>query len=338
MSFESEYRKNTYYENMEKSKRLQRAVKSSAPPISSESDKRFAEKRRSSFEANESPEDAFRAKALEALTVIRINQGAWFNDPANNTYTAEATATNDVDDIGNCTDVMVTVRTSEESPAQVDADLPFGIDVTTTNDPDKITSKLLVSTNNPRINLPVGFTELKYYKNLKGEIGSMVMPRYCIGIGSNHVDDILEMTDIDPDNRVTLRGSDSTVRFKILYEMSLQNQLFEAPLYHQEDSETISDEHQKLLRQMEQLDAIYVTELTKLAKKLPEYAIRGTNYDLQKIALNLQRGQFGDDGDETFRMICEQTEAISSAVFDSDEPDEMLRQLSDDARKAKRAT
>ena len=336
MSFESEYRQNTYYGNMEKSKRLQNAVKDLAPPITSESDRRFVEKRRSSFEAGESPEDAFRAKALEAVTVIRINQGAWFNDPADNTYFAEATPTNGDDDISNCSDVMVTLHTTEDSPAQTEADLPFSIDVTTTNDPDKITSKLLVGTNDPGVSLPVGFTRLKYYKHPDGQIGNMVMPRYCIGISSQSVDDILEMTDERPDKSFSFGGSDLTTRFKILYEMSLQNQLFEGPLYYQEDSGTLSDEHEKLLRQMEQLDAVYVTELTKLAKRLPDFATRGTDFDLQKIALNLQKGQFGDDGDETFRMICEQTERITDAMFDSEEPDKTLKQLADDARRAKR--
>ena len=103
--------------------------------------------------------------------------------------------------------------------------------------------------------------------------------------------------------------------------MSQQNALFENLLYDKLDNEEASEEEQQALHQMELLDNIYLKELDRLAKRLPQWAnadcmTKAGTYDIDKIA---KKFMTGDERDETFASIIETTQAIADEYADSDD-------------------
>ena len=305
-------------------------------------DKSYVNDRKARFRANNEREGSFNEiveRGVEAALMIQIATGAILNDPANDTYTSEPIFTTDYDDISNRNDAGVTIFAGPDSNSDHEAaDLTFGIDFTTSSNPDTISDKLLISTNNSSLDLPVGFTQIKYYRNsTKKEQGVVTVPRYCLGVDHEAACDILDETTF-ANGRVSF-GNLSTFRFKILYEMYLQNGLYEAPLIAEDNDDNLPDKEQPLLRQMELLDNIYMKELDRIAKTLPKYLTDGTEshgkFDVEKIA---QRLQTGDNADQTFRLICEQAKTITDKIYDTDNPRQKLNELSQAARDNKHSS
>ena len=300
-------------------------------------DERYIQSREKSFANGE--ESTYHAKALESLMMVGIAQGRWFNDPSNDTYRAEPIFTTRLDDISNRLDAAATVHANAESNNDHEtADLTFGIDLTTSSDPSTIRDKLLISSNNPDLGLPVGFTEMKYYRDRAGVEDSRNIPRYCIGISRDSIDGCLDKVTIRPDGSILVdRSADNITQFKILYEMSLQNGLYEAPLIQKDEDESISEDEAKLLHRMELLDNIYLHELGRVAKRLPLYALqdgavkKNGAYDYEQIAKNLVEST----EDRTFAAIVHETQTLTDEFYESDDVDH-LQHEAEATREAKR--
>jgi hypothetical protein len=94
--------------------------------------------------------------------------------------------------------------------------------------------------------------------------------------------------------------------------MSKQNELFEGPLYQKEDEESLTEDEEQALHDMETLDGIYLRELDRIARQLPPWVLRDCTDktgkpDVEKIA---QKFMTGEDKDETFASVIATTEDL----------------------------
>lgn len=330
-SFDRQYEREQRRQNEQLTKRLEAAAARNTPDLDEfkgspkhpnvERDKKYVEGTEKRF----TEEAGYHAKGLELLIQYGIAQGRLLSDPTvESTYLTEPIWTTRYDDIKNRVDAAATVHAGPESnSAGEEAELTFGIDLTTNPDQSVIRQKLLVGSNDPNVDFPAGFTQIEYYKDANGEHDKKTfVPRYCIGISSDSVDDYLASVRTDRNGISQIPPGASLIpSFKILYEMSQQNALFENPLYDKVDNEEASEEEQQALHQMELLDNIYLKELDRLAKRLPQWAnadcmTKAGTYDIDKIA---KKFMTGDERDETFASIIETTQAIADEYADSDD-------------------
>ena len=321
-SFDRQYEREQRRQNEQLTKQLEAAAARNTPDLDEfkgspkhpnvERDKKYVEGTEKRF----TEEAGYHAKGLELLIQYGIAQGRLLSDPtAESTYLTEPIWTTRYDDIKNRVDAAATVHAGPESnSAGEEAELTFGIDLTTNPDQSVIRQKLLVGSNDPNVDFPAGFTQIEYYKDANGEHDKKTfVPRYCIGISSDSVDDYLASVRTDRNGISQIPPGASLIpSFKILYEMSQQNALFENPLYDKVDNEEASEEEQQALHQMELLDNIYLKELDRLAKRLPQWAnadcmTKAGTYDIDKIA---KKFMTGDERDETFASIIETTQLI----------------------------
>ncbi len=332
MSFESrlnyELEQSRHRENEEKAKRLENASRINTPDLSSfassaehphwQADQSYVE----NAETNFSTEHGYHAKALETLVQFGVSQGQLLNDPTGESYVTEPVWTTRYDDIRNRIDAAATVHLLDTEEEETETELTFGLDLTTNPDPDVIRSKILIGSNN-KSDLPAGFSTIKYYQDIDGRQGVRTfVPRYCIGISRESVDDYLDNLTIDRNGVPHLRrGNEPVPSFKILYEMSHQNELFEGPLYQKLDDGTITEEEQAALHRMELLDNIYIKELSRIAKTLPAYLTsdcmdKQGHIDTDKVA---QKFLSGEELDQTFASIISVTEQLTNGYAESDD-------------------
>ncbi len=328
-SFLYNIEQSTQRENAAKAKQLERAASHTTPALEDfrsqvdsreiASDTHYVEGTESRFGTDE--ESTYHAKAFEHIFQLNVTQGRWLNDPESDSYHAEAIPVTKFDDYRNRIDIASTVHIpGEQSDSGEDEEYTFGIDLTTSTDPNTIRKKILHASNDPNFDGPVGFSQLKYYRDSAGHIGQKTLiPRYCIGVSRSSVDDILLGTELRG-GQIHHQSRDYLQQFKILHEMSAQNELFETPLYAKDDAGTITEEESEALAAIEQLDRIYLTERERIAKLMPQWATSGAidkkgHYDLQKIAQNI----IEQDGDRTFATILETTEML--ALDSVDDPD-----------------
>ena len=303
-------------------------------------DERYVQHTESRFDEDPS----YQAKGLEHFIQFGIAQGRLLNDPENNDYLTDQIWVTRYDDLRNRLDTAATVHVfPEASPDGEEHEITFGLDLTTNPSPDVIRRKLLVGTNDPNVDLPAGFSQIKYYRDADGFRSKReCIPRYCIGISSAGVDDLLDDITIDSSGNIRIRsqGAEAVPSFKILYEMSKQNELFESPLYQKEDSDALTPEEEQALRNMEILDNIYLKELERIAKLLPPWATTGAidrngKIDIQKIAENFMAG---DERDETFTSVIATTEDLmqryenDTSNYGSPDPD-LLKKAGDRLRR-----
>ncbi len=304
-----------------------------------QADERYVQYTESRFDEDPS----YHAKGLEHFIQFGIAQGRLINDPENNSYLSEPIWVTRYDDLRNRIDTAATIHVfPEASPDGEEHELSFGLDLTTNPSPDVIRRKLLVGSNDPSADYPAGFSRIKYYRDTDGFRSKRTcIPRYCIGISSTGVDDLLDDINIDRSGNIMIRnGAEAVPSFKILYEMSKQNELFETPLYQKEDAETLSDEEEQALRDMEILDNIYLKELTRISAKLPPWATSGCigkdgKPDIEEIA---QKFMSGEDQDETFTSVIATTEDLmqryENDASDHGNPDpDFLKKAGDRLRK-----
>ena len=325
---------NTRAENAAKAKQLESAAAHNVPTLEDfrtpensrqiDADIRYVEGTERRFSQDE--EATYHAKAFEHIFQLSVAQGRWLNDPENDSYRAEAIPPTKYDDFRNRIDVAATVHIpGEQSDSGEDEEYTFGIDLTTSTDAATIRKKILHASNDPNFDGPVGFSQLRYYRDSAGHTGSKALiPRYCIGVSRSSVDDVLLGTELRG-GQIHHQSRDYLQQFKILHEMSAQNELFETPLYAKADDGTITEEESEALAAIEQLDRIYLTERSRIAKLMPQWATSGAidkkgHVDLKKIAENI----IEQDQDRTFTTILEETERLSLDALDS--PDRLQQE------------
>ena len=279
-------------------------------------DKRYVEGSKRNFDE----EGGYEAKALEYVFYFNVARGNWLSDTIGGQFTSEAIMPAEYDDIRNRIDIATTVRT-EEGPRT------FGIDVTTNPDRDVIRKKILHASNDPDFDAPAaGFGQLKYYadsEGAKGRIGPI--PRYCIGIDKESVNNILDSTSASSKG-LHFGKLHPIEQFKILHEMAVQNELFETPLYAKEDEGTLTEEEEQCLRYIETLDGIYLTERQRIVDELKAQKSWVLEFgdDFDSIAKRLTSGA-DVEPDETFASILAVTEELYQETSDSDDPDALKK-------------
>ena len=326
-SFFHSIEQNTRTENAAKAKQLEKIAAHNIPTLEDfrtpensrqiDADTRYVEGTERRFSPDE--ESTYHAKAFEHIFQLNVAQGRWLNDPENDSYRTEAIVPTKYDDYRNRIDIAATVHIpGEHSDSGEDEDYTFGIDLTTSTDPDTIRKKILYASNDPDFDGPVGFSQLKYYRDAAGHTGSKkLIPRYCIGVSRSSVDDVLLGVELRG-GQIKHQSRGPLQQFKILHEMAVQNELFETPLYEKDDNGTITDDEREALSAIEQLDRIYLNERERLAKLLPQWATAGAinkkgHIDLNKIAENI----ISEDQDRTFEAILRETDSLSLDSLDN---------------------
>lgn len=335
-SFFHSIEQNTRTENAAKTKQLEKIAAHNIPTLEDfrtpensaqiDADTRYVEETERRFSHDE--ESTYHAKAFEYIFQFNVSQGRWLNDPENDSYHTEAIVPTKYDDYRNRIDIAATVHIpGEQSDSGEDEDHTFGIDLTTSTDSETIRKKILYASNDPNFDGPVGFSQLKYYRDAAGHTGAKTLiPRYCIGVSRSSVDDILLGVELRG-GQIQHQSRGPLQQFKILHEMAAQNELFEGPLYEKDDAGTISDEERAALSSIEQLDRIYLNERERIARLLPPWATNGAidkkgHVDLDKIAQNI----IFEDQDRTFETILRETERLS---LDSLDDSSRLKQEAD---------
>ena len=299
-----------------------------------ESDKRYVARRQRSFESRK----PYHALAIEHLIQFGIGRGSLLNDPKSRKYHAESIWPTRFDDISNRVDAAFFLHSPAEGNAsRQDFDCPVALDITTSPDEKVIREKILLSSNDTELGYHVGFTDIRYCRDKSGErTHQTLVPKYCIGMDKTSVDNFLEHTNV-PENGTPNydRGTAALASFKIIYEISKQNELFVAPLAHKyENDEEMSDEEQMIMDRLDTVDAIYYAELQRLTKELPPYiklALGKPNedgtYDIEQVAaLFMKKG--GDFEDKTFTAIVDTTEKLYQGFEDSEQKGTYLAEQS----------
>lgn len=281
-----------------------------------EGDKRYVARRQRSFESRK----PYQALAIEHLIQFGIGRGRLLSDPKGHKYHAESIWPTRFDDISNRVDAAFFLHSPAEGNAsRQDFNCPVALDITTSPDENVIREKILLSSNDTDLGYHVGFTDIRYCRNTAGErTHQTLVPKYCIGMDKTSVDNFLEHTTV-PENGTPSYDRDTAAlaSFKIIYEISKQNELFVAPLAHKyEDDENISDEEQMIMDRLDTVDAIYYAELQRLTKELPPYIKlalgepkKDKSYDVDQVAaLFMRKG--GDFEDKTFTTIVDTTEKL----------------------------
>ena len=279
-------------------------------------DKEYVARNQRNFEYSKSADDQYHPKAIEYLVQLSINNGNLFYDEENESYTADSIWPTEFDDYSNRVDAAFFLRSS-------DFKCPVAFDITTKPDESGVREKILISSNDKNLGYPVGLTDIRYCRDEDGDLSWQTrVPKYCVGVDKRTIDDTLERSSVPELGGLKIdKEQTALISFKILYEMSQQNALFENPLYDKVDNEEASEEEQQALHQMELLDNIYLKELDRLAKRLPQWAnadcmTKAGTYDIDKIA---KKFMTGDERDETFASIIETTQAIADEYADSDD-------------------
>lgn len=280
-------------------------------------DLRYVEGSKLNFDEDKS----YEAKALESIFYFNVARGNWLSDIEGDSFTSEAVMPAEYDDIRNRIDIATTIHTTEGNRT-------FGIDVTTNPDEDVIRKKILFASNDPDFEAPAaGFGQLKYYADSTGPKGKLSpIPRYCIGINKESVNNILDSTSAS-ERGLHFGKLHPIEQFKILHEMAVQNELFETPLYAKEDDGTLTEEEEQCLRYIETLDTIYLVERERIVNELKAQKSWALEFgdDFDSIAKRLTTPSSDTEPDETFASILAVTEELYQESCDSEDPDELKK-------------
>ncbi len=238
----------------------------------------------------------FVASALELVVNQGIDSGFFFS-PAKHGDMIESIDTSKYDDYVNRVDTAATIHCANGK------ELTFALDLYSGDDPEKAMQKIARSSNIEESNLFAGFTEIRYYEDSKGKRRVRNIPRYCIGVDK---EGILSAVDtIGGTGNLFQTTSMAEIKFKMLYEMSQQNELYTSYMYEYADNFEEQAENDTDFKQacdtMQDLDNIYLRELEEAKKSLgPEYS----KLSIEEIAEQFMKQ------DSTFETIVEATKNL----------------------------
>lgn len=247
-------------------------------------------------------QERFLASALELVVERGIKQGRFFSPQQGDTI--ESINTSKYDDYANRVDAAATIHRADGE------DLTFALDLYSGTELGKALEKISVAShidsNHNRTSHPdfAGFTEISYYEDKNGKARKINVPRYTIGMDKESI--FAAVDEIDGSGNIFSTVGINEIKFKMLYEMSKQNELYSSYLYDYEDSNayTYPDaEFEQRKSNMEELDSIYLRELESVKEKLSEeYA----ELDYDEIAAEFRKK------DQVFDTIISATEKIQT--------------------------
>ncbi|MCL2371723.1 hypothetical protein FWC63_03225 [Candidatus Saccharibacteria bacterium] len=173
------------------------------------------------------------AVALEYIFGVGVKAGNWLGTRA------DTRATSTFDDTRYKIDEIVTIENEDEETP------PFGIDVTTSSNPEIVRDKLERSHNNKALDLPSGCSRLIYYENEEERRSLPLVPRYVISISSGFVESIVRSNVHAGKGGLAINQHSPAmlnIRHRILSELSAQadlrlNQISLTPPQEQTDTE-----------------------------------------------------------------------------------------------------
>ena len=283
-------------------------------------DKEYVARNQRNFEYSKSADDQYHPKAIEYLVQFSINNGNLFYDEENESYTADSIWPTEFDDYSNRVDAAFFLRSS-------DFKCPVAFDITTKPDESGVREKILISSNDKNLGYPVGLTDIRYCRDEDGDLSWQTrVPKYCVGVDKRTIDDTLERSSVPEFGGLNIdKGQTALISFKILYEMSAQNQLFITPLmdeYSNGGGELTKEENQDL-DNLGAIGLITQQELRRLTKELPSDiqlalgpADENGEYDPDKVA-NLFIDRNSAFRDKTFATIVKVTQSIQKDLDQS---------------------
>lgn len=199
------------------------------------------------------------AMLFEQMFIDGITAGAWLGNVEvtkagmQTNFTVDARGAAAYDDIRHKVDAFATLDFKEPI---VDEDydtetsrVVLGFDVTLNADREKVLEKLTKAYND-KAELPFGFTHLDYYENRHERKGMVMLPRYVIGISGYDVRAIKESTQVKPGTEMlnfNLNSGQNLInRFKVLSEIRAENELYQAMLPDDLDSESSQEANASL--------------------------------------------------------------------------------------------
>ncbi len=168
-------------------------------------------------------------------------------------FNVEAHNTLPYDDIRNKIDTFTTLSFSEpiedEDFGTTINKVALGFDVTTNNSREKLLDKITRFYNGNQ-KLPFGFSQLEYYSDTDEHGPMPMLPRYTIGLSMGDINAIAETAKIrERDGTVDFglfSGKNLVNRFKILSEIRAENELYQAMLPDDMDSEIVQQANVQL--------------------------------------------------------------------------------------------
>lgn len=199
------------------------------------------------------------AAVFEQMFLDGITAGAWLgnvgveNNEVVTSFTVDARGAARYDDVRHKVDAFATLKFKEpivdEDYDTTTSRVVLGFDVTTNGEKQAIQEKLTKSYND-QTELPFGFSHLDYYENNqeKGQLG--LLPRYVIGVSGYDVRAIQETAQVKPSGKIVNFGLHSGQnlinRFKVLSEIRAENELYQAMLPDNLDSDILQQANASL--------------------------------------------------------------------------------------------
>lgn len=199
------------------------------------------------------------AMVFEQMFLDGITAGAWLgnieveNGKMQTTFTVDARGAARYDDVRHKVDAFATLKFKEpiedEDYGIITEQAVMGFDVTVNSSREALYEKLTKSYND-QTELPFGFSHLDYYENRQTRGKLAMMPRYVIGVSGYDVRAIQEIAQVRPGSGIVNFGVNSGQnlinRFKVLSEIRAQNELFQAMMPDELDSEMLQQANANL--------------------------------------------------------------------------------------------
>lgn len=248
-----------------------------------------------------SKDERFIASALELVMESGIQDRVFFTPQKGDTI--ESIKTSEYDDYANRVDTAATIHRANGE------DLTFALDLYSGTELKKALDKISVASHidskHNRTSHPdfAGFTEISYYEDAKKRKARKInVPRYTIGMDKESI--FAAVDEINGSGNLFSTVSINEIKFKILYEMSLQNELYSSYLYDYEDSDAYTDsdtDFKQRKSDMEELDKIYLQGLASAKENLGE---EYEDLTYEQIAAEFRKK------DRVFNTIIRATETI----------------------------
>ena len=221
------------------------------PPEKIASDQRYVSKAER-FLSKDEQNNLATAQVFESLFNNGIVLGNWLgnvvfeNDDVTENFSVDARSTLPYDDFRNRNDTFATLRFREpiedEDFGTSTDEVVLGFDVTINNSRNKLLDKITRFYNGDQ-ELPFGFSHLEYYSNYKEHGNAPLVPRYTIGLSASDVNAVVETAHTrERDGTVDFglfTGQNLINRFKVLSEIRAENELYQAMLPDDMDSEIV---------------------------------------------------------------------------------------------------
>lgn len=270
------------------------------------------------------------AEKFERFCLYGIQSNAWLGNTrkADGTlpFTTESALATQYDDYSHRIDVFTSLLipkpAAEPGEKPTTSRLTIGFDATTGGGRKDIIGKLTRCQNDPRAELPFGFSQIKYGAKGKTAARMELVPRYTIGVTMPEVSGLEEMANFirTPDNKILdvkfNAAQSATTRFIMLSEMRAQNDLYQAMLPDELNTKQLLSAKRKL----DKMEEILSDAMDQCGEFLVKHNLMFTRY--KGLDLSYQRSP---EERESLRQL------VEGVLIDKSHRDFLERQRGDSA-------